>query len=361
MSTRNIQGGRHLTSSARRSNRRRSQRGLSTSTRWLLRSAFSLACVVALVLVGRLVWASLNTSGRLSVRSVTIEGLQRAQTEEILHYSGIHTGRSIWGVDVDGAAQAIAGHPWVKRAQVGRSLQGDFTIAVVEHQPRLIVLFHAGYLVDREGVLFKQIAPGDPVDFPVLTGLVEEDFSPQRDLGPENPPAGPEGVDASDGQRAAAEAVALAAAYNTGGHGRAQLEGIHFDDVLGWSLTLRGEGWGPDDASEVAVCLVHLGEQPVSRLPFLDRTLAQLAGLRRIGKLAAPLAEVWLDHPNRLERVQWRTAPLAGEEVDWPVRAARAGGHKESATEAHLGELNDINQIISTKKNLVAKAENHGS
>jgi cell division protein FtsQ len=50
-----------------------------------------------------------------------------------------------------------------------------------------MALVQAGelYYVDREGKLLKPLAPGDPHDFPVITGLPREFFSPQEGALPE--------------------------------------------------------------------------------------------------------------------------------------------------------------------------------
>ncbi len=335
--------------SGKHRNRRRKSTSipqLNISGRVLLRIILGLLFIGAVVAGAHSALGVLAGSGRLAVRALHIDGLQRATTAEVRVYAGVREGQSMLDIDVDQAAEALSTHPWIKQARVGRNLEGVFTISVVEYEPRMIVLLDASYLADGEGVLFKQVARGDGVDLPVLTGLTRDDFGSVRRPSRKQ--------DDSYGGRITAEAVALSEAYGQSpelkGTLRYALEGLHFDRVLGWSLLLRQ----PEEDKE-ATLTVHLGRDAVARLPLMDSAIAHVAHLRGGASARAPLAELWLDHPTHKERIQWRRAPRVAGHTAWPRQAEHTRGKS-------LNIMNPNTVRTSQEEpHLVAKAETHGS
>src|SRR4029077_3744602 len=67
--------------------------------------------------------------------------------------------------------RAIAESPWVARATVRRQFPDRVIVDVVERRPKAIVNLGGLFYVDAAGVIFKRLAGGDNVDFPVVTGL----------------------------------------------------------------------------------------------------------------------------------------------------------------------------------------------
>uniref|UniRef100_A0A7V4G832 Cell division protein FtsQ n=1 Tax=Desulfobacca acetoxidans TaxID=60893 RepID=A0A7V4G832_9BACT len=52
-------------------------------------------------------------------------------------------------------------------------------VRLEERDPVALVQLEELYYADRQGSLFKPLSPGDPHDFPVITGLSREHFTPQ--------------------------------------------------------------------------------------------------------------------------------------------------------------------------------------
>jgi cell division protein FtsQ len=68
-------------------------------------------------------------------------------------------------------------HPWIARAEVTRKWPQRLHLKIRERAPVALVQLEGElYYMGRQGNLFKPLSPGDPHNFPVLTGLQPEHF-----------------------------------------------------------------------------------------------------------------------------------------------------------------------------------------
>jgi POTRA domain, FtsQ-type/Cell division protein FtsQ len=95
---------------------------------------------------------------------------------------------SIWEVDGRAAAARLLEESWVRSADVRRELPHRVLVQVREERPAAI-LTAAGskpglYYVSSHGRIFAPLAPGDPRDFPYLTGFRSEELDGEGAFGP---------------------------------------------------------------------------------------------------------------------------------------------------------------------------------
>jgi cell division septal protein FtsQ len=72
--------------------------------------------------------------------------------------------------------EQLSKNPWVANVKVQRNLPDSVSITVVERKPVAIVSMGYLYYMDSNGDVFKPLQEGDNLDFPVVTGLSEDDF-----------------------------------------------------------------------------------------------------------------------------------------------------------------------------------------
>lgn len=115
----------------------------------------------------------------------------------------------------------------IEQATVTRRLPGTIAIEVVEREPAALVAIGAElYLTTRPGEPFKKLAPGDPYDFPIVTGILTDDVVRDR-----------AGVVAQ-----IKRALDLAGEYEHSGPGRTlPVQGIHLEDDGGLVLVVGKE------------------------------------------------------------------------------------------------------------------------
>jgi cell division septal protein FtsQ len=110
-----------------------------------------------------------------SVREIQVRGGDKISGNEIVTIAGLRQGMSIWKIELAGIEKKIASHPWVRRVSVRREFPSRIIIDVEERTPKAIVAVRKLYYVDSDGAVFKEVAPGENVKFPLLTGLRAED------------------------------------------------------------------------------------------------------------------------------------------------------------------------------------------
>ena len=89
----------------------------------------------------------------------------------------IGRGSNILAISLKDVSERIEQHPWIEKAQVKRMLPRRIFIEVIERRPIAMINLDRLYMVDKKGVVFKEVGPEDVSDIPVLTGLESEGFA----------------------------------------------------------------------------------------------------------------------------------------------------------------------------------------
>jgi cell division protein FtsQ len=136
--------------------------------------------VLALAAAGASVYGvfAISRSSYFRVRGVEVRGTERLTHAGVVRLTGLGPGTSIFAIPARRMERAIAESPWVARATVRRQFPDRVIVDVVERRPKAIVNLSGGglFYVDPSGVIFKRVAGGDNVDFPVVTGLRRTDL-----------------------------------------------------------------------------------------------------------------------------------------------------------------------------------------
>ena len=95
-----------------------------------------------------------------------VRGGDKVGGDEIVAMAGLQHGMNIWNIDPAAIEKKIAKHPWVRRVLVRREFPRRVVIDVEERTPKAIVAMRKLYYVDADGVVFKEVGPGESVKFP---------------------------------------------------------------------------------------------------------------------------------------------------------------------------------------------------
>lgn len=112
-----------------------------------------------------------------SVQQIQVRGSEKVSGSEVVAIAGLRRGMSIWKIDPAAIEKRIAQDPWVRRVLVRREFPRRIVIDVEERVPKAIVAMRKLYYVDGDGVVFKEIGPGESVKYPLLTGLRAEELT----------------------------------------------------------------------------------------------------------------------------------------------------------------------------------------
>jgi cell division protein FtsQ len=130
----------------------------------------------------RLVERYARTADAFRTTEIAVEGASRLARDEVLAAAHLAIGQNVFEVAPERAQRELLRHPWIAKAGVVRRLPGSYRLRIVERHPAAIVVLDGNYLVSDDGVVFKAVEPGDPVDLPVVTGLGAADADERRPL-----------------------------------------------------------------------------------------------------------------------------------------------------------------------------------
>lgn len=112
------------------------------------------------------------------IGNIEIEGTHRLSHELVLELTGLGPHTNLLALRPGRVEQALVSHPWIAQAELTRKWPQRLHLRIREREPVALVQMGELYYVDRQGRLFKPLSPGDPHDFPVITGLGGEHFPP---------------------------------------------------------------------------------------------------------------------------------------------------------------------------------------
>jgi cell division protein FtsQ len=166
---------------------RRADSGAGVSTAWAkLAAALRLGLGLALV-IGTAVSVAYSvrhyalTSPRFSVQEVNLQGGKRVSPEQARDQAGVTLGTNIFALDTAGCERKLLENPWIVQARVTRDLPRALRIEIKEREAAALAVFAERlYLVTAEGEPFKELSPGDPADFPLITGASVDGISRDR-------------------------------------------------------------------------------------------------------------------------------------------------------------------------------------
>jgi cell division protein FtsQ len=110
------------------------------------------------------------------IQNIEIKGCKVTSQQEIRESGGFSYGTSLFNVDPASAAAKLKEHKWIADAVVTRKWPDRLVINIKEFVPEAIVAQGSSggdslFYVNRQGVCFTPVKPGEDVDFPVITGL----------------------------------------------------------------------------------------------------------------------------------------------------------------------------------------------
>ncbi|MBI3304133.1 MAG: FtsQ-type POTRA domain-containing protein [Deltaproteobacteria bacterium] len=90
--------------------------------------------------------------------------------EEVISWSGVAKGMSLWKISSTEVEERLKTHPWIRTAHVQRSLPQYLTITVIERQPVAILADGPLTYLDETGEVITRLTDTDDRDLPYVTG-----------------------------------------------------------------------------------------------------------------------------------------------------------------------------------------------
>ena len=162
----------------------------------------------------------------LRLERIEIGPLKKLSRDEVIATAGVKPGDDMFSLRLRRIGGELAKNPWVEKVKVRRYFPHTLAIELTEREPVAVVNMGYLYYLDAKGEVFKPLHEGDRLDFPLVTGVSEEDMA--RD------PAG--------SREALQGTLRLVATLKGGGAFRLDdVSEIHYDKGFGYTLfTVHG-------------------------------------------------------------------------------------------------------------------------
>jgi cell division protein FtsQ len=109
-------------------------------------------------------------ASHLELNTIEVHGFQRTDQQQIMEAAAVPLKTPIFQLDLKEIAQRVEALSWVRSCEVRRVLPDKLSVRVIERQPVALIRMDTLYYVDEDGTPFKKIAPGEPLNYPILTG-----------------------------------------------------------------------------------------------------------------------------------------------------------------------------------------------
>jgi len=112
----------------------------------------------------------------LRLERIEVTNLKRLNRQEVVALAGVKLGDAMLALRLQSIGEQIAKNPWIEQVKIRRYFPHTLTIEVAEREPLAVVSMGYLYYLDTKGDVFKPLTEGDRLDYPVITGISEEDM-----------------------------------------------------------------------------------------------------------------------------------------------------------------------------------------
>jgi len=113
----------------------------------------------------------ITQTDRLGIQAISVTGCKRLTPEIVIVQAGLTEARNILTVNLTTTRKRLLAHPWIADVQVTRDIPDRLRIHIREHTCLAVLDLGRRFLMSAEGHVFKELAPGETPDVPVVSGL----------------------------------------------------------------------------------------------------------------------------------------------------------------------------------------------
>ncbi|MBI1921209.1 MAG: FtsQ-type POTRA domain-containing protein [Geobacter sp.] len=112
----------------------------------------------------------------LRVEKVEVLNARRLTREEVMEQAGVKEGVGMLSLNLRAIGDQLRKNPWLEQVKVRRYFPHTLSIELAEREPVAVVNMNYLYYLDLNGEVFKPLTQGDSLDYPVVTGMSEEEL-----------------------------------------------------------------------------------------------------------------------------------------------------------------------------------------
>jgi cell division protein FtsQ len=133
-----------------------------------------MAVVLIAFIWGLVQGTRLLLAAHLRLDKIEVQGCRRMTPQQIIDAASVPPETPILNLDLREISQRVEALAWVRSCMVRRVLPDKLALQVIERNPIALIHLDKLYYVDEDGTPFKAPSPGEPLDYPILTGWEDE-------------------------------------------------------------------------------------------------------------------------------------------------------------------------------------------
>ncbi len=142
----------------------------------LFKSTFLALMIVGMSLMFIFIHDVLTQCDYFKAVRISVEGGQRLTPDQILETAGIEKGINLVSLNLKTVRERLLAHPWIAQADIRRTFPGDIAIRIQEQTPLAVLDFGKKFLINSDGVIFKEALDLEMSGLPIISGIVYSDW-----------------------------------------------------------------------------------------------------------------------------------------------------------------------------------------
>ncbi|WP_321530842.1 FtsQ-type POTRA domain-containing protein [uncultured Desulfuromonas sp.] len=147
----------------------------------LLHGILILCCTVLIVSGATLLMNLVSNSDHFRVETIEVVGNRKLTDQDVIALSDIRQGVRTFDLDLEIIGQKLAENDWIHDAVVERKLPRGIVIRLRERETVFIINLDYLFYVDRSGEIFKVLRAGDPLNYPLVSGMDRQQLLDEPD------------------------------------------------------------------------------------------------------------------------------------------------------------------------------------
>ncbi|MBJ6726672.1 cell division protein FtsQ/DivIB [Geomesophilobacter sediminis] len=126
---------------------------------------------------GMKLYRLIGVSNLLRLETIEVSPMRKLTRNEVVTLAGIKPGDPLYRISLKGVVDQLSRNPWIEQVHVRRYYPHTLSISLTEREPKAVANVGCLYYLDAKANLFKALAEGDRLDYPLVTGVSEEDLT----------------------------------------------------------------------------------------------------------------------------------------------------------------------------------------
>jgi len=145
--------------------------------RSIFKSVFTVLVITGMSLMFIFGYDVLTQCDYFSAKTLSIEGGRKLTSNQILAAAQITKGVNILSINLKTVRKKLLANPWISQADICRTFPDNITIHIEEEKPMAVLDLGRHFLVNADGIIFKEATEAEASGMPVISGIDYADWT----------------------------------------------------------------------------------------------------------------------------------------------------------------------------------------